>query len=68
MNGFPTQLNRSINAKNKRVKRADSVMKNNCSSHETGLGLSLYSLILRKYLKNYKFKNLINKSDLMLEK
>jgi hypothetical protein len=35
-----------------RVKRYDSLMSNDCSSHETGLGLAYYSLVIQKYLEN----------------
>ena len=35
-----------------RVKRYDSLMSNDCSSHETGLGLAYYSLVIQNILKN----------------
>ena len=37
------------NPKN-RVKRYDIKMENGCSSHETGLGLAYYSLVIQNYL------------------
>ena len=36
-----------------RIKRYDYVMKNDCSSHETGLGLAYYSLAIQKYLEKF---------------
>ena len=36
----------------KRRKRGDSKMKDNCSSHETGLGMAYYSLVMHNYIRN----------------
>jgi hypothetical protein len=34
------------------MKRGDSKMESNCSSHETGLAIGYYSLIIQNILKN----------------
>jgi len=34
------------------MKRGDSKMESNCSSHETGLAIGYYSLIIQIFLKN----------------